>query len=156
MVHINKHVSHTDSQILILEGVIVFAACSNTCLDLCHWPPLCAFGRGGEGEKDLIFYLKNVKYNMWLRTLLLANTQGLRPCSELPFGLIGCTVAAVPVLCTAAPFLHVFLHLLAITIEIPMDVVQVLADGDFLSLLPCFSSNSLISMKTMKLINHMI
>lgn len=73
---------------------------------------------------------------MWLRALLLANTEGLRPCSVLPFGLIGYTIAAEPVLCTAAPFLHIFLHLLAITIEMPMDVVQVLADGSFLSSLP--------------------
>lgn len=59
-------VSHTDRQILILERVIVSVACSNTCLDIYHWPLLCDFGRGGEWEKDLIFCPKNFKYNMCL------------------------------------------------------------------------------------------
>lgn len=39
---------------------------------------------------------------MWLCTFLLANPEGLKPCSELPFGFGGCTGAAVPVFCTVA------------------------------------------------------
>lgn len=93
---------------------------------------------------------------MWLHALLLAHTEGLRPCSVLPFGLIGYTIAAELVLCTAAPFLHIFLHLLAITIEMPMDVVQVLADGSFLSSLPFHQQQQTDQSEGDKMINHTI
>lgn len=104
--------------------------------------------------QDLICCLQDLKYNMWLCTFLLANTDGLKPCSELPFGFGGCTGAAIPVFRTGAPCLHAFLHLLVITVDVPMDVVQVFADDDFLSSFPCFTSSSL--MKMIKLIKHVI
>lgn len=109
---------------LVLERIAVFAACSNTCFNICHWLLLCSFGRGAEGEQE-----------------------GLKPCSELPFGFGGGTGAAVPVFCTVAPCLHVFLHLLVITVDMPMDVVHVFASGNFLSSLPCFTCSSLMTMQ---------
>lgn len=113
MVHINNRVSHTDSQILILEGVVLFAACSSICLDICHWPLLRFWKKWGRGEGSYFLFEKvQVAANppscqYWGAQALFA------------VDLIGCTLAAVPVLCTGAPFLHTCLHLLAITTENP-------------------------------------
>lgn len=43
--------------------------------------------------------------------------------------------------------IHFFLHLLFITVDMPMDAVQVFADGDFLSFLPFFTCSSLMTMQ---------
>lgn len=88
---------------LVSERITVFAACSNTCLGICHWLLLCSFGRGVEGEQDFIFCLQNPKYHMWLLIFLLATTEGLKPFSEFPFGFGGCTGAAVSVFLYGCP-----------------------------------------------------
>lgn len=93
---------------LVSERITLFAVCSNTCLDICHWLLLSSFGRGVEGEQDLIFCLQNLKYNMWLWIFLLANPEGLNPCSELSFGFGGCTGAAVPVFLHGCPMAPCF------------------------------------------------
>lgn len=102
MVHISNHVSYTDGQALSLKGSLYLQfvpILASTSATGCCSPVLEEVLKGSR----ILSSVCKTWSTTWLWIFLLANPEGLNPCSELSFGFGGCTGAAVPVFLHGCP-----------------------------------------------------